>query len=383
MYKRFLQLAPLVENRSIFLFGPRQTGKSTLLKTQFPEALFFNLLEADTFRELSTRPELLRERIEGQKKSLIVIDEIQKIPELLNEVHHLIEKDKSRKFILTGSSARSLKRKGTNLLGGRALSVRLHPLVSWELDFKKLEEVLLWGSLPGVVDSNMKKEDLKAYVGTYLQEEIRAEGLVRNLPAFSRFLEVAALCSGQQLNYAAVGSDARVNERTIKDYFQILIDTFLGRELLPFRKTKTRKSVAISKFYFFDTGVWNALLGRFMLSPKTREFGEALEHRIFHEICSYMEYKRKDEPLHFWRPQRQEAEVDFLVDGRVAIEVKSTAHIDKNDVKGIELLSEELKLQKKIIVCNESHPRVLNSGIKVFPYKHFCEKLWADEIFYG
>lgn len=380
MYKRFLDLHKLVKQRSLFLFGPRQTGKSTLLRTQFPNAYFVNLLEADTFRELSTRPETLRQRVEAQKQKIIVVDEIQKIPELLDEVHNLIEKEKALKFILTGSSARSLKRKGVNLLGGRALSVRLFPLVSWELDYKKLEEVLLWGSLPGIVNSDLKKDDLKAYVGTYLQEEIRAEGLVRNLPGFSRFLEVAALCSGQQLNYVSVGSDASVNQRTVKDYFQILIDTFIGRELHPYRKTKSRKSVASSKFYFFDTGVWNALLGRFELSSKTREYGEALEHRIFHELSSYLDYGRSDEALSFWRPQKQQAEVDFIIGGRIAIEVKGTHHVDREDVKGLEMLSEELKLQKKIVVCSESEPRMLKSGIHIMPYKYFCEQLWSGEI---
>jgi uncharacterized protein len=381
VYKRFLDLKSLLRHKSIFLFGPRQTGKSTLLKTRFQEeALFVNLLEADTFRELSTRPETLRERIEIQKKSLVIIDEIQKIPSLLDEVHNLIERNKSLKFILTGSSARSLRRKGVNLLGGRALSARLHPLVSWELDFSKLDETLLWGSLPSVIDSEMKKEDLKAYVGTYLQEEIRAEGLVRNLSGFSRFLEVAALCSGQQLHYSAVGNDSAVNERTVKDYFQILTDTFIGQELAPFRKTKSRKSVATPKFYFFDTGVWNALLGRFELSPRTREFGEALEHRVFHELSSYLDYTRSDEPLYYWRPQKQESEVDFLIGGRVAIEVKGTSRISPSDTKGLQLLSEELKLQKKIIVCNESHPRALDSKIEAIPFKLFCERLWSAEI---
>ena len=380
MYKRILDLEPLIKNRSVFLFGPRQTGQSTLLQTQFKQGLLIDLLEADTFRELSTRPETLRERIEGARAKLIIIDEIQKIPELLNEVHRLIERDKSRRFILTGSSARALKRRGVNLLGGRALSARLYPLVSSELSYRNLEDTLLWGSLPGVMGSEVRKEDLKAYVGTYLQEEIRAEGLVRNLGAFNRFLEVAALCSGQQLNYVAVGSDAMVNERTVKDYFQILIDTFLGRELLPFRKTKSRKAVATPKFYLFDTGVWNAILGRFSIAPRTREYGEALEHRVFHELTAYLDYRRSDEALTYWRPQKQEAEVDFVVGDRIAIEVKGTSRVGHSDTRGIKLLSEEVTLKKKVIVCSESSPRTLDTGVEVLPFKVFCQRLWSDDL---
>ena len=380
MYKRFLDLSALLQSRSVFLFGPRQTGKSTFLRTQYPDALLINLLESDTFRELSTRPETLRERCLAQPKKLVILDEIQRIPELLNEVHHLIEHDKALRFILTGSSARALKRRGVNLLGGRALSVRMHPLVSWELDFGRTDDTLLWGSLPGILDSESKKEDLKAYVGTYLQEEIRAEGLVRNLAGFSRFLEVAALCSGKQLNYVAVGNDAQVNERTTKDYFQILFDTFLGRELAPFRKTRSRKAVATPKFYFFDTGVWNALLGRFSLSARTPEFGEALEHRVHHELSSYLDYTRTDEQLTYWRPQRQTAEVDFLVGDRIAIEVKGTSRIGPADTTGLQMLSDEVRLKRRIIVSFESAPRKLDSGIEILPFSLFCERLWGGDL---
>jgi predicted AAA+ superfamily ATPase len=364
----------------VFLFGPRQTGKSTLLRGRYPDAQFINLLEADTFRELSARPETLRERVAHLGKKLIIIDEVQKLPTLLDEVHNLIELDKSRRFVLTGSSARSLKRKGVNLLGGRALSARLHPLVSWEHEFKNLDETLLWGSLPGVMNSELRKEDLKAYVGTYLQEEIRAEGLVRNLGGFSRFLEVAALCSGQQLNYVSVGNDAQVNQRTVKDYFQILFDTFLGIELPPYRKNKSRKSVATSKFYLFDTGVWNALLGRFSLAPRTREYGEALEHRVFHELTAYLDYNRLDEALTFWRPLKQDHEVDFLIGDRVAIEVKSTSRVSASDLKGLVALSEDMTLKRKIVVSRETAPRRLENGVEILPYREFLQQLWSGEI---
>jgi len=380
MFRRQIHLQPLLKSRSVFLFGPRQTGKSTLLRDRYPDALMINLLEADTFRELSARPESLRERVAHHKKSLIIIDQVQKLPEILDEVHNQIELDKTRRFILTGSSARSLKRKGINLLGGRALPARLYPLVSWELEFQKLEETLLWGSLPGIVNSEIRKEDLKAYVGTYLQEEIRAEGLVRNLGGFSRFLEVAALCSGQQLNYVAVGNDAQVNQRTVKDYFQILLDTFLGSELPPYRKNASRKAVATPKFYLFDTGVWNALLGRFSLAPRTREFGEAIEHRVFHELSAYLDYNRIDETLTFWKPLKQDHEVDFIIGDRIAIEVKATSRVAANDLKGLLALSQDMTLKRKIVVSRESSPRRLENGIEILPYKTFLQRLWNGDI---
>lgn len=299
-YQRILDLETLLEHRSLFLFGPRQTGKTTYLHERYPHARFVDLLEARTFRELSARPELLRLSLTSSE-SLIVIDEIQKLPALLDEVHLLIERHKSLRFILTGSSARKLRQKSTNLLAGRALTVRLHPLVSPEVEFRDLDKRLQFGGLPSVLTSAIPHEDLAAYVGTYLKEEIQAEGLTRQIESFSRFLEVAALSNGELLNFTQIASDAAVPSRTVQNYYRILEDTLLGYQLLPFRKTPRRKAVATTKFYFFDVGVAHALMGRDIVRPRTSEYGRALEHLIFLELHAYLDYTRNRAALTFWR----------------------------------------------------------------------------------
>lgn len=232
---------------------------------------------------------------------LVVIDEIQKLPQILDEVHRLIEQRQDLRFVLTGSSARKLRRGGANLLAGRALIATLHPLVSIEVDFQNLDRRLLYGSLPMILDSPIPHEDLRAYVGTYLQEEIQAEGLTRNIEGFSRFLEIAALANGQQLNFTKIGSDAAIPPRTVQNYYQVLEDTLIGHTVHPYRKTKTRKSVSASKFYFFFVGVVHALLGQSQLSPKTKSYGVALEHLTFLELRAYLDYQRLTHPLCYWR----------------------------------------------------------------------------------
>lgn len=379
VYKRILDITPVLRSKSVFLFGPRQTGKSTLLKTLFPSARSFNLLEANVFRELSTRPESLRESL-TPKDRIVVVDEVQRIPELLDEIHLLIEERKDLRFVLTGSSARTLKRKGVNLLGGRARTLHLHPLVSAELLNIGIERRINFGSLPSVYDSSDPRGDLKDYVGTYLQEEIRAESMIRNLPSFSRFLEVAGLSNGQLINYASVGSDAQVPARTVKDYFQILEETWIGSFLNPFRKTKSRKAIATPKFYFFDVGVANILSRRGDVKSGSTEFGICLEHLIHQELRAYLSYKNIDDELSFWRPERQESEVDFLIGDHTAIEVKASGRIDARDLKGLRLLMEEKKLKRKIIVCSERIERKVDGGIEIIPYQVFFKALWQGEI---
>ena len=258
MFSRLLDPRPLLAHSSLFLFGPRQTGKSTLLRTLFPTAKFYDLLEADTFRELSAAPELIRQRLRTED-TLVIIDEIQKLPSLLDEIHLLIERQKSLRFILTGSSARKLKRGGANLLAGRALTYHLHPLVAPEVGYDQLHARLNRGSLPAIFTSPIPQELLKAYVGTYLQEEILAEGLVRNIGSFSRFLSTAGLTNGEQVNFTAVGSDTGVPPRTVREYYQVLEDTLVGYLLPTFQHTNKRKPVTTPKFYFFDVGIANVL----------------------------------------------------------------------------------------------------------------------------
>jgi predicted AAA+ superfamily ATPase len=279
MYKRVFNIRETVKQKSLFLFGPRQTGKSTLVRQSFPDAAYYDLLEADTFRELSARPEYLRQTLSPQQ-SLVIVDEIQKLPLLLDEIQILIERNKKLRFILTGSSARKLKRGAANLLGGRAWVCRLHPLVSAELDGQRLLDRLNRGSLPSIIDSEHYKEDLKAYVGTYLQEEIRAEGLTRSIENFSRFLEVAGLTSGEQINFSSVAADGD----SLREPCGTLSDSRRhtgGHQLPAYQKTAKRKPVATAKFYLFDVGVANTLKRIPGIEEGSNAYGHALEHLIF------------------------------------------------------------------------------------------------------
>jgi predicted AAA+ superfamily ATPase len=378
MYSRALHLEEVLRHRSLFLFGARQTGKSTLLRDRFPGATFFDLLEADTFRELSARPEYMRQTVpEGAR--LVVVDEVQKLPSLLDEVHLMIERNKDLRFVLTGSSARSLKRGAANLLAGRAWVARLHPLVFAEVGPGRLMERLNRGGLPAVLDSPAPAEDLRAYVGTYLQEEIRAEGFARSIEGFSRFLTVAGTCNGEQVNYTAVGSDAGVPPRTVREYFQILEDTMLGHQLPAYQKTVKRKPVATSKFFFFDVGVASVLLKRSEIQPGSESFGRALEHLLFLELRARLDYERIDQPLCYWR-SRSRLEVDFVVGDHLAIEVKSKARITRRDLSGLRALSEEIPLKRKIVVCTEARRR-READVEILPVEDFLADLWQGKIF--
>ncbi|MGB0680151.1 MAG: ATP-binding protein, partial [Polyangiales bacterium] len=362
----------------IFLFGPRQTGKSTLLRSAFPEARFVDLLHADTFRALSARPELLRQRLTPEEH-IVIIDEVQKIPALLDEVHALIESRRALRFILTGSSARKLRRGHANLLAGRAWTFHLHPLTTAELPADSLAQQLTWGRLPAVFDSPLPHEDLRAYVGTYLREEIQAEGAVRALDAFSRFLDVAGLCQGQQLNYSKLGSDCGVSAKTIREYFQILEDTLLGYRIHPLQQLGKRKAVQAPKFYLFDLGVARALRRDLCPSLSPEAQGLALEHLVFVELRAYLDYRRLDVPLTFYRT-RTGQEVDFIVGNKLAIEVKRGSHITRRDSRGLRALRDDHPTARAIIVCQEAEARRDDDGIDIWPMAHFCQQLWADAL---
>ena len=378
MYKRVIDLRETLTHKSIFLFGPRQTGKTTLVRESFPEAAFYDLLEADTFRELSARPEYLRQTL-APRQNVVVVDEIQKIPALLDEVQLLLERNKDLRFLLTGSSARKLKRGAANLLGGRARVCRLHPLVSAELNHKRLLDRLNRGSIPSILDSPEPREDLKAYVGTYLREEIRAEGLTRSIGNFSRFLDVAGLTNGEQLNFTSVGSDAGVPPNTVREHYQILEDTLVGYQLPAFQKTVKRKPVATAKFYFFDVGVANLLKRVGDIEESSEAYGRALEHLVFLELRSFLDYRRLDDELTYWR-SRSQLEVDFVIGSRVAIEVKAKSHVSPRDYRGISALAEEIPLERKIVVCNEKRRRRDDAGVEILAVTQFFEELWAGTI---
>ncbi len=374
---RFLVLTDRVGLKSHFLFGPRQTGKSTLVRHQFPEALYYDLLNARVFGELVGRPWLLRERLSGTE-SVIIIDEIQKVPALLDEVQLLVERDPKLRFVLTGSSARKLMRGGANLLAGRAWIARLHPLVSPELNYSLWNERLAIGSLPSVLRSPEPVEELRAYTGTYLREEIRAEGLVRSVEHFARFLEVAALTSGEQVNFTEVASDAQVPARTVREFYQVLVDTLLGFFVEPYRAAK-RKAVAAPKFYLFDTGVTNSLLRRTQLAPGTPEYGRAFEQLIAIELRAWLDYRRIDAPLTFWRTKEKE-EVDFVIGNAIAIEAKASEVISDRHLKGLRRLHEERPLERRIVVSRERVARRTEDGIEILPAEQFLRLVWSGEL---
>lgn len=376
--KRELDIKAEIKSKSVLLLGPRRTGKSQLVSHELKPDFSYDLLEADTFRELSANPEKVRQRITGQTK-LVVIDEIQKLPVLMDEVHSLIEKSKTR-FLLTGSSARKLRRNYTSLMAGRARVRNLFPFVSNELKDKfDLNKIINVGSLPPIYLSDDPWEELKDYVGLYLKEEILSEAMVRKIENFSRFIEFAALANGQILNFESLGSDAQIPARTIREYYSILTDTMMGYMVDPIASTKSRKSIATSKFYFFDVGVVNVLTGRKTLPQKTKEYGDALEHFIYLELQAYKSYKRKDDIIGFWNSPR-EGEIDFVINNEIAIEVKATTNVGKNHLLGFSKFEKHGKTKRNILICQEKYPRKIN-GIEVLPVMLFLQQLWSGDIF--
>jgi predicted AAA+ superfamily ATPase len=377
LIKRIQELE-LPPNRSAFLWGPRKTGKTTLLRQQFPEAFWIDLLDYDLFLALSQQPTQLRQMIDAQPSNTVVIDEVQKIPHLMDEIHWLIE-NRRHQFILSGSSARKLKRGKANLLGGRAWRFELYPLVSAELDDLDLDKLLTSGLLPAHYLSPDSTMDLKAYVNDYLKEEIQAEALTRNLPAFSRFLKTAAITNGMLLNYSNAARESGVAVKTIREYYQILEDTLIGRQLPPWRKSRKRRLIETAKFYYFDTGIVSALLNQNSLVPGTAEYGRAFEHFILLECWAYRHYSRLDFPVSFWRTASG-SEVDLILgDAEVAIEIKSSDKT-KARTKGLHLFNEEFKCKKNYIVSRDPIPRKVNATVSLLPWKHFCEMLWNGDI---
>jgi predicted AAA+ superfamily ATPase len=373
--RRALDLGALVAKKTHFLLGPRQTGKTTLLRHTLPEARVYDLLDASLYLALSHRPSRLAEEL-GPKDKVVVIDEIQRLPELLNEVHRLIE-ERGVQFLLTGSSARKLRRGGVNLLGGRARTTHLHPLTCRELGAQfDLHRALAHGLLPSIYFSDNPRADLQAYTGSYLQQEILAEGVTRNLPAFSRFLRVAALCNGTIVNFTNVANDAQVARTTIYEYFGILQDTLLLQELPAWRKTLKRKPLVSSKYYFFDVGVATALQGR-EARPGTPEFGASFETYLMHELMSYRDYQ-SGEPLSYWR-STSGFEVDFILGDHTAIEVKARENVTPQDLKSLRALAEEKNLKRYLCVSLEPRRRQVE-GVVILPYRQFLEALWDGEF---
>ena len=373
--ERIIKLPSLLQKKSHFLFGPRQTGKTSLIRHSLKGVRSYDLLDHSVYLSLSQNPSRIAQEINPRDK-IVVVDEIQRLPVLLNEVHRLIE-ERGIRFLLTGSSARKLRRGGVNLLGGRARTKYMHPLTYRELGNQfDLLKAIGRGLLPSIYLSDDPHADLEAYTGSYLQQEVVAEGVTRNVPAFSRFLRVAALCNGTVVNFTNVSNDAQVPRTTVYEYFEILKDTLLLYELPSWRKSKKRKPLTSSKYYFFDVGVVASLQGR-QFRPGTPEFGEAFETYLMHELVSYTDYI-SGEPLNYWR-STSGFEVDFILGEHTAVEVKAKENVSARDLKSLWAFAEEKNLKRYLCVSLE--PRKRNLGnMTVLPFRDFLEALWSGEF---
>lgn len=378
MYKR-KQIFEGLARESAFLWGARQTGKSTLLKKLYPDSLYFDLLLSEEYNRFIGNEGLLRQIVEASdKKGPVIIDEIQRIPQLLNEVHWLIV-NKNKQFILSGSSPRKILKSGGNLLGGRAIRYELFPLTYSEIDDFDLIHALNYGLLPRHYLSKNSKRLINAYIGSFLKDEIAKEANISNIPSFSKFLEVASFSNGEIVNYANIATDCGVSAPTIKEYFQIMEDTLVGRFIPSFQKKPKRRVILSPKFYFFDIGIANNLMKRGEIIFGSDSFGHAFEHFICNELIAHRHYSGLDYQLSYWRTASQ-YEVDFILGNHeVAIEVKSTQHASSRHFKGLKAFSEEYKVKRLIVVSNDKYYR-MDNNIEIFPWAEFLNQLWAGEI---
>ncbi|WP_447970037.1 ATP-binding protein [Nitrospira sp. M1] len=373
----------LPSRQSAFLWGPRKTGKSTYLKSKFPDSVVFDFLQTDLFVEFSKRPALLRERLLAMDKAMlrkpIILDEVQKVPQILDEVHGLIE-SKGWKFILCGSSARKLKRGQANLLGGRAWRYEMFPLITPEIDTFDLLRALNHGLIPDHYLQANAHKSLRAYVQDYLKEEVFAEGLTRNIPAFSRFFDAMGYSHGEMTNFSNIARDCGVDSKTVKEYYQILVDTLMGSLLPPFRRRQNRQVITkASKFYLFDVGVAGNIVKRRVREERGEAFGKAFEHFILMELTAHRSYHDLEYPIQFWRTSTG-LEVDFILgDGEIAIEVKGTNRVDSRELRPLLTFIDEYHPRQAIIVCNEPAERVIES-IRIKPWRVFLEELWEGKV---
>jgi predicted AAA+ superfamily ATPase len=380
MYKRVLNLHG--PKKSFFLWGQRQTGKSSLLRETFKTGQYINLLESDLFLEYSTRPSLLRERLNHLKAGdLVIIDEVQKIPSLLDEIQNLIETKKII-FGLCGSSARKLKRGHGNLLGGRARRFELYGFSAIELhkDFD-LIKLLTRGYLPSFYLDDDYQHGHQSYVSDYLKEEILAEGLTRSIAIFSRFLETASFSDTEIINFSNIAREVGVSVKTVQSHFEILEDTLTGGFLPAYTKKMKRRTRQSPKFYFFDVGIVNFLAKRKNLVPKSSDFGKAFENWVYHELKCYKSYMKNDLDLSYWALTTG-VEVDFILnDMEIAIEAKSSDKITSDHLKNLKELKKDFpKIKSRIVVSMEKQIRTTDDGISILPYQEFIKRLWAGEI---
>ena len=381
--KRILDVNSLTD--SVFLFGARQTGKTTLLLERFPDIPYYDLLETDTFERFQRNPSLLRQELLAlPDDSWVVIDEIQLIPVLLNEVHWLMTR-KNLKFVLSGSSARKLRRRGVNTLDGRASRIVLYPLVSAEIPDFDIIKAVNHGMLPRHYMANQSeiKDRLQAYVSVYLKEEIKAEALVRNLSTFNRFLEVAALNNGEMINYNNIARECGVDSKTVKEYFSILFDTLIAYEVPAYQKHIKRRLNQAPRFYFFDVAIPSYLTRKGYLQPGSADFGHAFEQLMIQEIIAYLGYnKQQENALSYWHTYSG-LEVDAVLgDAEVAIEFKSRTEIQNNHLKGLRAFKEEHPQARLIVVSLDPRPRQWGD-VEIMPAQVFLKQLWSKNIYLG
>ncbi len=375
----------LPPDQSAFLWGPRKAGKSTYLKVTFPHSVVYDFLRTDLALEFAKRPSLLREQLLAKDEEVlrhpVILDEVQKVPRILDEVHWLIE-NKGLRFILCGSSARKLKRGRANLLGGRAWRYEMFPLVTAEVENLDLLRALNHGMIPThyLQDGRDCRKSLRAYVQDYLKEEVLSEGLTRNVPAFSRFFDAMAYSHGELTNFSNIARECGVDSKTVKEYYQILVDTLMGRMVGPFKRRQHRQVISrASKFYLFDVGVAGAITKRTIEEPKGEFFGRAFEHFMFMEIAAYGSYNELDYDINFWRT-KSGLEVDFVLGGgEIAIETKGSSRIEKRELRSLTAFVEEYSPRKALVVCNERAERV-HGQIRIMPWRNFLRDLWEGKI---
>jgi len=377
MYSRLLKI-PADRDKSFFLFGPRGTGKTTWIKNNFPEALYLDLLKFDLYNDLLARPGRLENLIPPNFQDWIILDEIQRIPELLNEVHRLIETF-HYKFILTGSSARTLRKKGVNLLAGRALTYRMYPLTAVELGKNfDLEKSLAWGHLPSVPSEKDPDLFLKSYIQTYLREEVLQEGLTRNLGSFSRFLETASFSQGSVLNISEIARESGIDRMRVTNYFSILEDLLIAARLPIFTRRAKRRMVSHPKFYYFDVGIFRAIRPMGPLDSPHEAEGPGLETLCFQELTAINDYFKHGYDLYYWRTSNG-VEIDFVLygpKGLLAFEIKRSNRISKKNLTGLKSFANDYPEAKRYLLYGGSRPEYVDD-ISILPVKKALQDLPA------
>ena len=385
--KRYIHLEEILTKKSVFLIGPRMCGKSMYAKNEVQKpVLYWNLLSNTLYYRVISNPALLEETLKAEHltEGLVIIDEVQRAPQLLYTVHQAIE-DTDLLFLMTGSSVRKLKSGGVNLLGGRALEKKLHPLCYPEIKNREdynLEHIFRTGLLPEMyLDPNYAEDALQAYEGLYLETEIQLENEVNDLPGFINFLKKVAISNGQQINFSSFASDVGVSRQAIRTWYKILLDTLMVNEIKPYGKTRKRKETSFSRFYFFDTGVARSIAAMNIPSETMSEYGTLFETYIAMELIAYIDYSGiRNKEITYYRTSDGRREVDFIIGDEVAIETKATKSVTEKDISNLRELKTEGIFSSYIVVCREESPRMLSDGILILPWKTFLERLWNGEL---